>query len=146
MWFVKNVDMKSSPVLMALCLLLLSSPMVADEHSAAIKIKDLTCSTVEVLECAIGLGCNEETAVSMPVPQFLRFDLEEQVIRARRADGTILTTPILSSSKVNSGFIFQGVEQELAWSILISELDGRLSLSVTGDKFAYVIFGSCDVF
>ena len=37
----------------------------------------------------------------------------------------------------------EGVEDGLAWSLVISKEDGRAVLSASGDGTAYVVFGRC---
>ena len=53
------------------------------------------------------------------------------------------STKIRSHQHAEGRLVLQGLEQERAWSILISEETGKMSVTSTGSEAGFVIFGAC---
>lgn len=122
----------------ALSATLASTTAVADTPN-------VICATVEVTECISGQSCDESTSVAMAIPPFLRINFEERTIRGKRATGEELVTKIVHVGRTEDGVVLQGIDDGLGWTMSLSEIDGSMSLAVSGDLLGYVIFGNCTV-
>ena len=107
--------------------------------------KPLICASIESVECIAGGDCRVGTAESIQVPQFLRVDFEGKAITADRADGSKLNTTITSVNTLADRTILQGIESDLGWSISIAKDTGKMSVSVSGNEIAFIVFGVCTV-
>jgi hypothetical protein len=105
----------------------------------------LICAIVDLASCAPGDGCRRETADSINAPQLVTVNRKEHVITAHRPDGELLSTNIDRASVEQDLLVFDGVQDNLSWTVTISQENGHMSLSAIGDGKAFTVFGSCEV-
>lgn len=101
------------------------------------------CAPINIISCQSGGKCNKETADTVNLPQFLRFDVAGSQITGTRPSGEPLATLIDDVKHVADDLALVGVENDIVWSILITETSGDMLLTAAGDGTAYVAFGSC---
>ncbi len=52
-------------------------------------------------------------------------------------------TAIKNIERINGKTILQGVQEGRGWTMIISEETGKMSASVSGDGFGFIVFGAC---
>jgi len=128
--------------------ILTASTMVASLGAAASAAgydgtKPLTCTPISVVSCGTGGQCDKETATSLNLLQFLRFDFGQSQITGKRLDGEVLKTAIDKVQHVEQRMVLQGTEGDLMWGVMITEDTGDMTLTAGGDKVGFVAFGAC---
>ena len=81
--------------------------------------------------------------MSIDIPLFLRVDFNDKKIMGKRKEGQLRTTEIKNVVNLGARLILQGVQEGKAWSIVISESDGMMTLSASDDQAGFVVFGAC---
>lgn len=103
----------------------------------------LLCASIETFGCAAGSDCVKEAPEDINVPQFFRINFKEKLIRAKRLNGEEVSSKIVSEVHDNGEMILQGVQNQLGWSMAITEENGKMSLTASGDQVAFTVFGAC---
>ena len=121
-------------------LLLPISPVLADDLTGA---QTLICAAREIHACTAGAGCAKVDPADLNVPDFLVVDLAARQLRTTPASGENRTSAIQLISR-DSGLLFlQGVDNGRAWSFLIDEEGGSLTVSVARETLSVSAFGTC---
>jgi hypothetical protein len=129
-------DMKRLHIhLMAVVLGLGAMNVIAADFDGS---KPLICSAIEANDCALGVGCEKGLAEDVNVPQFIRLDFSNKVMGAVGR-----TSKMLNQTRAGGMLTIQGIEGSRAFSITISESNGKLVGAIAGDQEAFVIFGAC---
>ena len=100
--------------------------------------KLLICAPVEALDCAPGEGCVKERPEDVGAPNFLRIDVANNVIV-----GPKQTTPILLMDKSDDQILLQGKELGYAWTLVLAQDSGTMTVTLVNREAAFVLFGSC---
>ncbi len=108
------------------------------------------CASQEVMECKPLEGCARVSVEDIDGPRFISLRPGESNILVTLAGGRHETTTAKVREKVDGKFIFQGadeadaeVEDGVGWTMVISEEDGRMTITASGEEVAFVIFGVC---
>ena len=111
----------------------------------------LICSTAEVYECTLDLGCQDISADTANIPPLLHVDYAAGKIIGRLDDGSEVTSNARHKEVLESKLIMQGVEQGheggrdgSAWSLAITMDSAELVLSFSTDESGFVVLGSCE--
>ncbi len=99
------------------------------------------CAFTKILECQGQKGCDYVFPEEVFLPTFVRIELQKNLISAARA-GETLTTEIKHLQRQDGYIILQGIERR-AWSLIIEEKSGKMTLAVAGQDDGFVVFGSC---
>ena len=105
--------------------------------------KNLLCATIETFDCVPGGECLRGTAMNVNLPQFIRINFKEKKISGIRESGEVLTTKIENMARIDGRLILQGIQEGKAWSIVITEPAGKMTVTVSDDQAGFVIFGAC---
>jgi hypothetical protein len=100
--------------------------------------KPLICAPVEAMECHSGEKCEAGIPDDVGAPAFMRVDFARKVIV-----GPKRTSPIRSMDKDESQVLLQGTELGLGWSMALNIADGKMVLTMSDRKGAFVLFGAC---
>ncbi len=105
----------------------------------------ILCAITKSLGCDSDSGCEAATVESLNLPHFMRVDLKKNI--ATGADpapmnGNQKITPIRTIQRMDGTIILQGIELR-GWSAVIDEQTGKMTLTVSGDDEAFVLFGVC---
>ena len=101
------------------------------------------CTPGKAVECDSDLNCGPP-APQLPFPTFFQVDLDDRVITLlgpaeRRGE----TTPIRHMERDTDRVIAGGVQAGRAWSMILSESSGRMTLTVNLGDAGWVVFGQC---
>lgn len=130
--------MKSALSLLAASLL--AAPTVADDTRG----KDRLLCTAETLTVCIDTGeCAAGDEDELNIPHFFIVNLSENQLETTQASGEDRQTPIRAVSRADDLLILQGSQNQRAFSIVITEPTGIMSLSAAADGFVASVFGSC---
>lgn len=132
---------KFTSIVLGLTFFLAAMPMAAQPFDGS---KALLCAAMEAVQCAAGGDCTAGSAEAINFPEFFRVDFDGKAITSTRSDGTKRTTPIEAISHSETGTLMRGAQAEFGWSMVISE-EGKMTLTVSGDRQGFVVFGACTV-
>jgi hypothetical protein len=104
--------------------------------------KSLICALKDDFECGPD-GCERVTSESINLPQFLRLNFKDKQITTVREGIQVRTTRMERVESLESGLFVQGLENNLAWSLVIDKTAGKMVLTVAGDQAGFVVFGAC---
>jgi hypothetical protein len=100
--------------------------------------KLLICAPVEAMDCGPGEGCSKERPEDVGAPNFLRIDFANKVIV-----GPKQTTPILLMDKSDNQLLLQGKELGYAWTLVLDQESGMMTVTLVNREAAFVLFGPC---
>jgi hypothetical protein len=131
---------KAQWILLPLFLLLLttSSAPAADFDGT----KSLICALKDDFEC-LPDGCERVTSESINLPQFIRLDFKDKKLSTVREGVQVRTTPLERLDRQGGNLYLGGLEMGLVWSMVISEANGKMVLTMAGDQVGFMIFGAC---
>ena len=112
--------------------------------------KPVICAPVKVVECTPEGGCQEVTAESVGVPQFMSVDLDQKTITSvGKRDGNRKSV-IQRIEDMDGRLILQGVDEgirdlrdSVAWSAMLSKETGKFVVTASGDQVAFIVYGAC---
>jgi hypothetical protein len=131
--FGENALVKAALLLTPL-LVAPSVPAEADEY---------VCTPAKVVECDSDLNCGLPAPQLLP-PTFFHVDLDDRVITLLGpADRRGETTQIRHMERDGDRVIMGGVQAGRAWSMILAESEGRMTLTVNLGDAGWVIFGQC---
>lgn len=105
--------------------------------------RPLICTMVDVLECAAVTGCQRTSAEAVNIPQFIKVDFKEKKLSTIET-GEKQRSTIIDYLERNEGkIVMQGAENSRGWSMVISEDTGKMSATISEERFGFVIFGAC---
>ena len=119
---------------------LLSSGAAADDVTGS---ETLLCSASRIVACYEEGDCAELIAEEIGVPQFVVIDTKDGKVSTTKASGENRSTPIGKVNRADGLMFFQGVEQARAFSFVIHEQSGHLTVAVSRDGLSVSVFGSC---
>lgn len=128
----------AAPLLMAS--LLVAAPAGSDDITDSEK---LLCSASRIVACFEEGDCAELMAEEVGVPQFVIVDTKAKRLATTRASGENRSTPIRELNRADGLLFFQGIEQGRAFSFVVHELSGHLTVAVSRDGLSVSVFGSC---
>lgn len=101
----------------------------------------LLCAPIEIIECGVEGQCAAATAESVNIPQFFKINVKKKMISATGESGR--NAPIKNFEHNNGKMIIQGSQGGRGWTMIISQETGKVSASVAGDQYGFVVFGAC---
>jgi hypothetical protein len=115
-------------------------PSLADDLTGA---NELLCTAVQATHCELDGECKTDAPWHWNIPQFIVVDLDEKMLRTTAASGQNRATPVENLERSGGQIFLQGAEGGRAFSFVISEATGRLSVAVAAEGRAMAIFGAC---
>lgn len=110
----------------------------------------LLCAATAVVECVDGGECQTVPARAINAPEFLRIEFDKSLISTLKTGAQERTTPIERMEVIDRKIMLQGAEEALenvrdglAWSLVIAQDTGRMSLAAASEETGFVIFGVC---
>ncbi len=101
------------------------------------------CSTSKIQVCFEDGVCNETFPWEANVPQFVVVDTKKLTLSTTKASDENRSTPIRTLQREEGKIIFQGIEAERAFSFVIDEFTGLLTVAVSRDGMSVSVFGAC---
>lgn len=127
-------------VLLVAVFLTAGAPAHADDLTGA---STILCSAVQATRCELDDECQTGAPWNWNIPQFIVVDLDEKMLRTTEASGENRVTPIKNLDRAGGRILLQGAEAGRAFSFVITEATGRLSVAVAAEGQALAVFGAC---
>ena len=106
-------------------------------------VDKMICAAAQVKICIEGDTCYSATAEELGVPDFVIIDTKKKTISTTKASEDNRSTAFSSMSR-EDGFIYlQGIEGGRAFSFVIEEAGGHMTVSVARDGISVNVFGAC---
>ena len=127
-------------IIPATFILAVAGPVLADDVSDADR---LLCSASEVTVCFESSDCVDVMPWELDMPQFVIVDLKKKMLSTTKASGENRSTPIRFLQRQDQEIILQGVEAGRAFSFVIDEVTGLLTVAVARDGLSVSVYGAC---
>ena len=101
------------------------------------------CTASQVTLCYSDGDCDKGSAWEFDVPQFIEVDLGQKRLSTTKASGQSRTTPIVNLERDGGQIVLQGYENKRAFSFLIDEKTGWMTVAVARRDIAVTVFGAC---
>jgi len=112
----------------------------ADDVTGA---QQLLCTAVQATGCYEDGDCFQDLPWNLNVPQFIQVDLVGKRLSTTKASGENRSTPIEYLKRQGGLIVLQGFEGGRAFSFVITEATGMLSVAVAREGRGVVVFGAC---
>ncbi len=101
------------------------------------------CAPVQATYCLEDGECAVDLPWNLNIPQFIEVDLDAKRLNTTETSGENRTTPIEHVTRVDGTIILHGFEMGRAFSWVINEPTGRVTVAVATDGLAVSVFGAC---
>jgi hypothetical protein len=119
---------------------LMSSVAAADNLQG---VDRLLCATAEVIICAEEGDCFAVPAWEVDVPEFVVIDIDNKTVSTTRASQQNRSTPIATLTRADGDIYLQGIEGGRAFSFVVDEETGHVTVAVSRDGLTVTVFGVC---
>jgi hypothetical protein len=106
-------------------------------------VDKMICAAGQVQICIENDMCYPANAAELDVPDFVIIDLKKKVISTTKASNQNRSTPLKYIERADGLVYLQGIEGGRAFSFMIDEATGRMTVSVARDGVAVSVFGAC---
>jgi len=106
-------------------------------------VDKMICAASQVQICIEDDTCYSATPEDLGIPDFVVIDTDKQTISTTKASDLNRSTAISVASKADGLIYLQGIEGGRAFSFVIDEATGRMTVSVARDGFSVSVFGVC---
>ncbi len=105
--------------------------------------KKLRCVPTDATECSGAGECKRVMVEEINIPRWIAVDFKKKKLSGTDSDGEDESTAI-ENVRVNDGqTILQGAESGRAWSMVIDQMTGDMTVAIAGDETGFVLFGVC---
>ena len=120
--------------------LLISGLALADDISG---VDEIICAATQVHICIENDSCYAATPAELDVPNFVVINTKKKTISTTEASDLNRSTSFTSVAKEGGLIYLQGIEGERAFSFVIDEATGLMTVAVSRDGLAVSVFGAC---
>lgn len=106
-------------------------------------VDEMICAASQVQICIERDTCYDASPEDLDVPAFVIIDTDEKTISTTKASNLNRSTKFNLVSKEDGLIYLQGIEGGRAFSFVIDELTGHMTVAVSRDGIAVSVFGSC---
>jgi len=103
----------------------------------------LLCHADTINICYDDGTCEAGSADALNLPQFIEVDLVAKRLSTTKASGLNRTSAIESLKRLDDLIVLQGVEKGRAYSFVIEQKTGDLTIAVAGPTRGVSAFGAC---
>jgi len=103
----------------------------------------MICAAAQVQLCIENDSCYEVAAADLSVPAFVIIDAGKKTISTTQASGENRSTRFSFTSRQDGLIYLQGVEGGRAFSFVINEASGQMTVAVSRDGLSVSVFGNC---
>jgi hypothetical protein len=106
-------------------------------------IDRIICAAGRVQICIESDTCYSATAAELDVPEFVLIDIKNKVISTTPASDRNRSTSFNRVEASDGQIYLQGIEGGRAFSFVIDEASGHMTVSIARDGIAISVFGAC---
>jgi hypothetical protein len=103
----------------------------------------LRCVPTDATECSGAGECKRVTVEEVNIPRWIYVDFKKKELSGTDSDGEDETTAIENVRTADGQTILQGAESGRAWSMVIDQVTGDMTVAIAGDETGFVLFGVC---
>jgi len=103
----------------------------------------LLCAPVQVTICVEDAECYHAHASELGVPDFVIVDLKNKKMQTTKASQESRTTAFTTVTRGSGAIYLQGIDSGRAFSFVINEATGSLTVAVSRDGATVTAFGAC---
>ena len=103
----------------------------------------MVCAAADVQICIEYDTCYSAAPMDLGVPEFVVIDTDDKTISTTKNSGENRSTTFSSVQKADGLIYLQGVEGGRAFSFVIDEASGRMTVAVSRDGMSVSVFGAC---
>ncbi|MCK5795146.1 MAG: hypothetical protein KAH12_10585 [Anaerolineales bacterium] len=100
------------------------------------------CAITKIIECDSQGDCEETLPEAVNLPTFIKVDFKEKVLKGFNTPD-LKTTAIKRVEMADRQLILQGAENQRVWSMTVTSETGKMSASVSGEAYGFLLFGAC---
>ncbi len=121
--------------------ILAASLALADDDLTGVDM--LLCAPGYIRNCTVDGECELEPAENLNMPEFIQVDLDNEMLLTTATNDESRATVIEHLTRLNGLIFLQGVQGGNAFSIVISEATGDMSIAIVTDGETATTFGAC---
>jgi hypothetical protein len=106
-------------------------------------VDEMICAAAQVKICIENDTCYSATPAELGVPNFVVIDTKKKLISTTKASNQNRSTKFTSVEKLDGLIYLQGVEGGRAFSFVIDEATGHMTVAVSRDGLSVSVFGAC---
>lgn len=106
-------------------------------------VDEMICAAAQVKICIENDTCYSATPAELDVPDFVVIDTKKKLISTTKASNQNRSTKFTSVEKLDGLIYLQGVEGGRAFSFVIDEATGHMTVAVSRDGLSVSVFGAC---
>jgi hypothetical protein len=106
-------------------------------------IDEMVCAAGQAQICLETGDCYSATPYELDVPDFVVIDTRKKTVSTTKASGLNRATELTRVDKIDGVIYLQGIEGGRAFSFVIHEATGRMTVSVSRDGISVSVFGAC---
>lgn len=106
-------------------------------------VDEMICAAAQVKICIENNTCYSATPAELDVPDFVVIDTKKKLISTTKASNQNRSTKFTSVEKLDGLIYLQGVEGGRAFSFVIDEATGHMTVAVSRDGLSVSVFGAC---
>ena len=131
-------DMKKLAVVFAA--MLIGGLSLADNLDG---VNEIVCAAAQVQICIENDQCYSATPAALNMPDFVVINFRKKTVSTTKASNENRSTPFTSVKKRDGLIYLQGIEGERAFSFVIDEASGKLTVAISSDGISIGVFGAC---
>jgi hypothetical protein len=106
-------------------------------------VNEMICAAAQVQICIENDTCYAAAPAELGIPDFVVIDIKKKTVSTTKSSDQNRSSPFTAVMK-NEGMIYlQGIEDERAFSFVIDEASGRMTVAVARDGISVIVFGAC---
>ena len=106
-------------------------------------VDEMICSVAQAQICLETGDCYSVVPWELAIPDFVVIDTKKKTISTTKASELNRSTSFNNVAKTAGLIYLQGVEGGRAFSFVIDEATGRMTVAVSRDGFSVSVFGAC---
>ena len=127
-------------------LLVASSCLILGSNATAENLEgvdEMICSAGQAQICLETGDCYATTPWELSVPDFVVINTKKKTISTTKASGLNRSTEFSKVEKSEGLIYLQGIDSGRAFSFVIDEITGRMTVAVSRDGLSVTVFGAC---
>lgn len=106
-------------------------------------VDEMICAAAQVQICIENDTCYAATPAQLDVPDFVIIDTTKKTISTTKASNQDRSTAFTNVERSEGLIYLQGIESGRAFSFVIDEESGRMTVAISRDGLAVNVFGAC---